>query len=625
MHRPRFPFSAVIGQQDAKDALLCGLVNPRIGGVLLCGQKGCAKSTLVRAMANLSQDVNVIELPLNATEDMVVGTVDMERAIKNGERAYSGGVLARAHGHVLYVDEVNLLSDSIVNCLLDVAQSGVNCVEREGISYIHPSEFLLVGSMNPEEAPLRAEFLDRFGLYVEMKGIHDPDQRKRIVRQRMDYERDPIAFAARYDESEHTLVKRIVDAKNRMKHITVGEDMIAYAADLALTAHAAGHRADIVMTETALAIAALVARNGVQKEDIEKAAKYVLPHRIREIHQPMAETLQRQSLPNDQMKSQKPHEGAEKGAFSGAQPQMQPNSMGQDGNAQTGTAHHADTADDPIVSGNDVYAVVDIGAAPRDRNRRKGSGRRSKTVSGTRKGRYIGYSQPRDASLDIALNATLRVAAVHQKQRKKTDTAIRIHTSDIRVKRREHRAGATIVFAVDASGSMGARRRMIATKDAILSLLFDAYQKRDRVGMIAFRGQTAQVVLPITRSIDLAQNRLQKLPTGGRTPLAQGLLLARQMIHTKKNKDEDTIPLLILITDGRANDTQCDDPVGEAMTAAQAIARDGIQSVVIDTEKELVPLGIAAQVAERMNAQYLKMDELKAEAVADVVRKASLL
>ena len=621
MRNACFPFSAIVGQEQAKAALVFGLINPKIGGVLLCGQKGCAKSTMVRAVGSLLQDVDVVELPLNVTEDMLIGTIDIERAIKYGARYFNGGVLERANGNVLYVDEVNLLSDTVVNSLLDVAQSGVNRVEREGISFVHESEFLLVGSMNPEEAPLRPEFLDRFGLYVQMKGIGDFVLRKRIVQQRLAYEQNPTAFYAKYIEADRELARQIAEAKSRVPDVKAGESVLGYAAELANTVNAAGHRADIIMIETALAIAALDKRDEVEREDVETAAEYVLPHRIRQSLCPDEETKpepQRQQSMDEQNDVQENRQGDTENA---AQPQMQFDNQ-PNGTEERNMPIDNDIEDDPVVSGSDVYTVKNIAPMRKDKNKRRGSGRRSKTVSGTNKGRYIGHTQTSDV-FDIALDATLRAAAVYQSSREKTVTALNVQKSDLRFKKREHHTGTTILFVVDASGSMGARRRMVQTKEAILSLLYDAYQKRDRVGMIAFRKQAADIVLPFTRSIDLAQKRLQKLPTGGRTPLGQGLLLAWQMIKTQQTKDEDTIPLLILITDGRANDTLSDDPIGSALKAAQAIFHDRIQSVVIDTENGSVNLGIAEQIAENMNAQYIKVDDLKAQAVAHVVRAAN--
>ncbi len=610
----RFPFTAIIGQQEAKAALIYGLINPRIGGVLLCGQKGCAKTTMVRAMNNLAIGTNVIDMPLNVTEDMLLGSVDFRRAVKAGERAFSSGLLARAHGHVLYVDEVNLLSDTIINSLLDVAQSGVNRVEREGISQIHASEFLLVGSMNPEEASLRSGFLDRFGLYVQMKGMVSSEERKQIVRQRIEFEKNPVSFAQRYITWEDSLSHRITDAKSRLASISVEDDVVEYAAELANLANAAGHRAEIIMIETALAVTAYNERDTVSREDIEEAARFVLPHRMQNEHrdhnvsdQPMEGQYDRT---NEKPKSQEQDGDPQMSAS------IQPDSNGQ----QEMQFRQDERADDSVVAGNEVYAVTNIGTKRKDRNKRKGSGRRSKTVSGTSKGRYIGYNQPINDIKDIALDATLRAAAPYQMRRVCTDTALNIQKSDIRIKKREHHAGTTILFAVDASGSMGAQRRMRETKNAVLSLLFDAYQKRDKVGMIAFRKKSAEVLLPFTRSVELAQKRLQMLPTGGRTPIAQGLLLAWQMIKSQQSKDKDMIPLLVLITDGRANDERTGDPFEEAMSAADAMANMHLQCVVIDTEKGPIKLGLAAQISQRMNAQYIKVEELKSHTVENAVR-----
>ena len=625
MDRFTFPFSAIIGQEQAKLALIYGAINPKIGGVLLCGQKGCAKSTLVRALASLN-GINVVDLPLNITEDMLIGMIDLQEAVRFGRKAFEGGVLQRANGNILYVDEVNLLPDTIVNALLDVMQSGINQMERDGISYTHSSEFLLVGSMNPEESPLRAHFLDRFGLYVEMRGIQSVEQRKEVIKQRMAFEADPAGFIRHYHEQDQQLAERIKTAQERIQNLPISAGAMLLAVELAVTANTAGHRAEIVMIETALAIAAFQGEEAVTEETVKAAAPFVLAHRIREQQSPPVQPQEdSQETEDSQLPlAEKEENETEQMPSAAAQNETAPQNM--ENSSEKQTEPQETNSEDSIVAGQEVYAVHDLNAAPMDRIRRKGSGRRSKTASGTRRGRYIGFELPKQQLYDIALDATLRTAAIHQITREKDGMAISIHKSDIRVKKRENRIGTTIIFAVDASGSMGAKQRMVATKEAILSLLYDAYQKRDQVGMIAFRKDHAEILLPITRSIDLAQKRLQKLPTGGRTPLAEGLFMAWQMITVQQMKDNDMVPLLVLITDGKANRANhAEDPVGEAMAAAEIIRDQRIPSIVIDTEKGVFPLGIAQHIAENMRAQYYKVDQLRAEVIGEVVRSTQMI
>lgn len=618
MNRIFFPFSAIIGQEQAKKALIYGAINPRIGGVLLCGQKGCAKSTLVRGLANL-KGLKVVDLPLNITEDMLVGMIDLSDAVHFGRKTFEGGVLQRAHGNILYVDEVNLLSDTIVNALLDVMQSGLNRMERDGISHTHLSEFLLVGSMNPEESPIRAHFLDRFGLYVEMCGIQSPEDRKMVIKQRIDFEADPVAFSSRYHAQDQLLAEKIKAARKRTPFIGVEEPATHLAIELAKTANTHGHRAEIVMIETAIAIAALNGQDSITEVDIKDAAHFVLPHRIHENPpQPLQLEEQQPQQPGDT-----DTQPAELESSLSQSPEFMPVPGDSSAPPDVEKLPSHNNLDDPVVPGQEIYAVYDLTNNTMDRTRRKGSGKRSKSVSGTSRGRYIGVEIPRNLTTDIALDATLRVAAAYQHQRQKNGMAIKIHKSDIRSKKRENRIGTTIIFAVDASGSMGAKQRMVATKEAILSLLYDAYQKRDQVGMVAFRKDRADILLPITRSVDLAQKRLQQLPTGGRTPLSEGLFLSWQMIMTRRLKDADMLPLLILITDGKANSAYRDaDPVKEALAAATLLRNHHIPSIVIDTEKGHFLMGIAREISEKMKAHYYKIDQIRSDVLGDLVRSA---
>lgn len=626
MTKTIFPFSAIVGQKQARQALLYGAINPKIGGVLLCGQKGCAKSTLVRALANLN-GINVIDLPLNITEDMLIGMIDLQEAVRFGRKTFEGGVLRRAHGNILYVDEVNLLSDTIVNSLLDVMQSGISRMERDGISYTYPSEFLLVGSMNPEESPLRVHFLDRFGLYVEMQGIQNAEQRKAVIKQRMSFESDPVRFFQQYEQQDQILAQKIKAAQQKINAIEIPEPIIRLAVEFSTTANTAGHRAEIVLIETALAIAAFNDQDVVTEDNVKAAAQFVLPHRIRGDEQEQTSRQSQENVLETEDELFPPLDDEQQQGMDQSQDmQFESAPMDSAENPNEKITGNEEITDETVVQGQEIYEVQDIAVNPMDRTRRKGSGKRSKTASGTSRGRYIGFELPKQINQDIALDATLRIAAVYQMTRVKNGMAINIHKSDIRIKKRENRIGTTIIFAVDASGSMGAKRRMVVTKEAILSLLYDAYQKRDQVGLIAFRKDHAEVLLPFTRSIDLAQKQLQQLPTGGRTPLSEGLHLAWQMITARQMKDPDMIPLLILITDGKANSSnRIENPVSEAISVAAKIGTHRIPSIVIDTEKGLFPLGIAKEIAGNMNARYYKVDQLISEVIGEVIRSAQVI
>lgn len=620
-----YPFAAIAGQERAKRALLYNLIESAIGGVLLCGEKGTAKSTMVRALAELT-DQQLVELPLNITEDMLVGTIDFERAVREGVRAFSGGVLERSDGNILYVDEVNLLPDSIVSTLICTAASGSNVVEREGISYRHSSRFILVGSMNPEEGKLRGQFLDRFGLYAEVTGEQDVATRAEIIRRRLDYERNPAAFRARWREQTQALRTRMLRARTIARSICPDERVRSLAAQYARQAGAEGNRCELVLVRTAAAAAAWAGRDYIAPDDMKEATFYVLPHRRRETS---PEQSQQDFPPENQNRQDKTPESSQPDEQSTSEnnpPDLQERE-GCDGEEreipppQTIPSDGA-APEEQLVEGTDISLLSVLPATPRDRILRQGNGRRSKTRSGTNRGRCVSFTQtPSPKQHDLTLDATLRAAAPYQCFRSHADCAVAIRESDLRYKVRENHVGATIVFAVDASGSMGARSRMKAAKEAVLSMLLDSYQKRDRIGLVAFRKQGAQTLLDITASVDLAQKRLQDLPTGGRTPLAAGLYQAWQLLRARRLKDPEMLPMVVLVTDGRAN---CPlwtlDPVEDAIRAAGLLRQDGIRAIVVDTEKDFVSLHIARQIAQAMEADYYKVDQLRGEQLRTIVK-----
>lgn len=616
----RYPFAAIVGQQAVKYALLYNLIDPRIGGVLLCGEKGTAKSTIVRGIAALTEQ-NVVELPLNITEDMLVGAIDFERAVRRGERGFSGGVLAKADGNILYVDEVNLLPDSIVSTLICAAASGENLVEREGISHRHSSHFILVGTMNPEEGKLRPQFLDRFGLYVDVKGEQDVALRAEVIRRRIAYERNAAAFCAQWQAETGRLRRKIHQAQALASQITADAEVRSLAVAYARQAGTEGNRCEILLTRTAGAVAAWNGRNHITAEDMKEAAVYVLPHRRRQTQpsdadQPQETSESKETAPADPLSENQP------ASVDDSPSRMQEWEGMDDPHREHPERMSGKAPEEQLVAGTDISLIRALPTLPRDRRFRQGSGRRSRTKSGTSKGRYAGFTlSPKPYQRDVALDATLRAAAPYQCFRDHTQCAVALTDSDLRYKVRENHVGATIVFVVDASGSMGAQKRMKAAKEAILSMLLDAYQKRDKIGMVAFRKDGAQTLLDITASVDLAEKKLQALPTGGRTPLAAGLYHAWQLLRARKRKDPDMVPMLVLVTDGRTNRALwTEDAVADARKAAALIRHDGIHAVVIDTEKDFISLHIAEQIAKAMDAAYYKVDALKAQQLQSIVR-----
>lgn len=276
-----YPFTAIVGQERMKKGLLLNLVNPSLGGILIRGEKGTAKSTAVRALADLMPGLRVVNLPVSATEDRVVGTLDIEHAIREGEKKFSPGLLAAAHGHILYVDEINLLEDAIVDALLDAAAMGVNTVEREGISHSHASRFVLIGTMNPEEGDLRPQLLDRFALSVEVGGERDVESRMEVIRRRLAFESDPAAFRSKYGQEQAELRLRIERARELLSQIEPSETLMAWTATVGIKLGVDGHRADITLMKTAMTLAAFQGRTDILPEDMAEAAMLVMPHRMR--------------------------------------------------------------------------------------------------------------------------------------------------------------------------------------------------------------------------------------------------------------------------------------------------------------------------------------------------------
>jgi magnesium chelatase subunit D len=649
---PVFPFSAIVGQDDLKLALVLNALCPSIGGVLVRGDRGTAKSTAVRALRDLLSDIEVvagcpcncdpsapnpqcpfgphaadsgaatmrtplIELPLGAGADGVAGSLDIERALSDGRACFRPGLLASAHRGILYVDEVNLLPDHLVDLLLDAAAMGVNRVERDGISVAHPCRFALVGTMNPQEGELRPQLLDRFGIAVDATRALDPPLRAEVVRRRLAFEADPDGFRQAWEEPERDLRGRLNDARSRLPEVELSDGMLDSIVAACSHVGVEGLRADVVTAKTARALAAWRGRGQVDSDDVRVAARLALAHRTRldPLHGPALDPgEQERALSEDpEPDPSEPPSGPPRGGGS-RRPDAEPQEEEQEEDGSGEPPGRLDPASSGI---GEPFEPIRLEA--------DGAGRGE---IGRRSGARIQHGSPVDdqpaleGAADLSLPATLRAAAPHQHARGRVAGRLRLRRSDVRRHVREGREGNLIVFVVDASGSMAARRRMTAVKGAVMSLLRDAYKRRDRVCLITFCGETATLVLPPTAHVDLAVSRLRDLPVAGKTPLAAGLCLSAEVIAKEATRDPTRRALMVLVTDGRANHGR-PDPVGAALQAATRLRLQQVPSLVVDTQRKGRGVPVIDLVARALAAPRLRLEELRAESMAKAVRLAA--
>lgn len=624
MNQHYYPFSAIIGQEAMKKALLLNVVNPKIGGVLINGEKGTAKSTAVRALSPLI-DKKIVEMPLSISEDRLVGSIDMEKTLAGGSVHFEAGVLKKADQNILYVDEVNLLQDYIIDILLDVSANGMNRIEREGVSFSHPSEFILVGTMNREEGELRPHFLDRFGLFVNIQGEQDPQARVAVLKNRYAYEEDRQGFCQAFGEQEEKFKVLISEAKERMKQIMVTEENLEKIVSLCLKSNVMGHRADLVMEQTAKAIAALNGRIEITDQDIEEAAYFVLMHRQKERapqqqEEEKTDSQQPENEPEPEDNQPQPEKDDTDSEAENPNPEPDESEQSEKDNQEKEQPKPGKPRTENFQIGQD-FKLKEFGHQS-DRKVRRGQGKRTNIRSASKSGRYIFTSMQRKND-DLALDATIRAAAPFQRQRKSNGMAINIREEDIREKVRQKKIANLLVFVVDASGSMGANQRMVETKGAIMSLLKDAYVKRDKICLVAFRGEEAQVLLPPTRSVERGYKLLENMEIGGKTPLNAGLTKGIQVIKSELKKAPDLMPMMIVITDGKGNVSLENDkkPKAELLEIGEKIREfKQINTMVIDIEKQgIMRFGIAKELAVMMNSEYRAMDELNSDRILNMV------
>ena len=634
MKRNVFPFVAICGMEKAKEAILLTLVNPYAGGLLLSGEKGTGKSTLMRSARELV-DAPWVEVPISTTEDRLFGSIDAEEAIRSGHKKLLPGLIDEADGGLIYIDDANLLRDDLLSAILNIREAGSYRLERDGLSETRNTKFTVLSVMNPDSGTLSSSSLDRFGLFCQVETSYDNDTRMEIIRRVLAFEKDGIAFRNTWQEETDALKARISKARNTLQNVEVSPAMIQLAAVYTLKAHVAGHRADIYLIEAARAEAALAGRTYVMPKDLEKAAEFVLPHRMRKAENKEQEQTQETPPEQQQQEPQENPPSEDREEPSENTPPMPENGDTPQTDTEDGEGNQEQNPNQPPMSNPKGQSREKVDAAnlhinlppmwiepAKDRKPKKGSGKRSLTMTDLMQGRYVRAEIPKTKTSDIAFDATLRAAAPYQKARPSNGCAVVIHKDDLRSKVREKRTGNIFLFVVDASGSMGARERMKTVKGVIFKILLDAYQKRDRVGMIAFRKKQAEVLLPVTRSVDFAQKKLASMPTGGKTPLASGLLKAEDVLDMLYRQDANQDPVVILITDGRATSplNKGTNPVTDAMEEAKRIGKRGLPVAVIDTESGFIKLGLAKKLAKEMGASYFQVDKISEDQLLHIWR-----
>jgi magnesium chelatase subunit D len=676
--RPVFPFTAIVGQEEMKLALLLNVIDPTIGGVLIMGQRGTGKSTAVRAIADLlpaitrvrgcafgcdpknasslcdecattianggklsreAAQVPVVDLPLGATEDRVCGTIDIEHAFKNGLKRFEPGLLAQANRGILYIDEVNLLEDHLIDLLLDVAVTGINRVEREGVSIEHPSRFVLVGSGNPEEGGIRPQLTDRFGLQVEVSTPKDLDDRVRVIERCESFARNPEKYRTTLEGEQEKLRRRLVRARRNLPKIDMPRSLLRLIAALCCELHIDGHRGELTITRAARALAAFDGHREISDSDAKRVAPMALRHRMRRDPLDAAssrarieraienvfESNSKTTAASGRNDRKPPEEGGSNPAVTNGSPRESPKGRGS--SESRGREQEAGASIDSEI----VMGAFERFMSPKTGRKKTPTGKSTVTgakVTGATRGRYMRATATRGESRRVAVDSTIRSAALRNASQTPIEThgsesspiARRLDFSDLRFKQMTRESGTLYIFAIDTSGSM-ALNRITQAKGAIHRLLRRAYVCRDRVAVVTFREKGAEVALPPTQRADRAARVLDSLRVGGSTPLAAGIRASIDLA-LRSSSDSSLQTVLCIFTDGCANvalrgnessnRSPRDEDIDRELTAlGRELARVRIPTLVVDTQSPFTSRGDADALALKIGGSCVGLRELR--------------